>query len=172
MWQVVLGALLADAIGGCDEDVREETWLLGRDVREPATHGIFEMVETVVGFVVNTLANWLVIIRQSMWVSRWPVKILCERGGLHACVVASDMWRQVLGVVWWCNTKTDMDRRVSRVEQQERDSRGQTRVGAEKLRAAKDEVVEMWRGGVARAGTWGRWRQARGGPLMIAPTSP
>jgi hypothetical protein len=37
--KVVLRALLADAIGGSDEDIGQEAWLCRRDVGEPAAHG-------------------------------------------------------------------------------------------------------------------------------------
>ena len=39
MWQIVFRALLADAIGRRDEDVRQEAGLRWRNVRKPATHG-------------------------------------------------------------------------------------------------------------------------------------
>jgi hypothetical protein len=39
MWEIVFRALLADAIGRRDEDVRKEAGLRWRNVRKPATHG-------------------------------------------------------------------------------------------------------------------------------------
>ena len=38
LWQIVLGTLFADTIGGCDEDIGQEAWLRWGDVCKPATH--------------------------------------------------------------------------------------------------------------------------------------